>query len=94
MSDEFFRRMFFGVAALLSTGAIGFCSWVTMAITDRPSSEEVRKMIQSEAPYTIDRALILREMEESRGLRTAIENNTRAINRLEVVIAKQHGDCS
>lgn len=80
-------KAFFGTASLLASAAIAFCAWASIAIADRPGRVEVIEMIGAHAPYNQDRKMILDSLEQTRALNTrlstAIENNTRAVIRLE-----------
>lgn len=84
---EFEKWALRGVASLCVAGAVTFSAWVTVSIAQRPSRDEVTDMIRTQSPYVSDRAMIIRVVDDTahtnKELRVALENNTRAIIRLE-----------
>lgn len=55
------------IFAALLTGAISFNAWAVAAVYNRPTAEEVKELIVDKSPYTRDRSMILRALEDIRG---------------------------
>ena len=88
--DEWWNKVIFAVIGVVLTGGVAWAAWSTMAIVDRPSRDEVRRLIDTNAPYIKDRSLIMSAVEESKenskALREAIQSNTQAVIELRAVI--------
>ena len=102
MSVELERWMLRGVAAgavavvLTSVGWFAVDSWdyreaAAKELAEKPTRIEVKQMIQEDAPYLQDKALIHNLLntaaENQRDLKRVIEENTKAINQLRLELA-------
>lgn len=54
------------VIGFLLTGAISFNVWVAKSVHARPTTSEVRHLIEKESPYVQDRNMILSTLESIR----------------------------
>lgn len=79
-----------GTTAITTLGVIVAALWSD--IRSRPTTQEVRHIVKSEAPYVADRKLIDAQLKRGEAmemkLTQTIERNTDAINALRLEIAK------
>lgn len=54
------------VVGILMTGAISFNVWAVQSVHARPTSVEVRRIVEKESPYVQDRNMILSTLESIR----------------------------
>mgnify|MGYP006908293682 FL=1 len=91
-TQDWANRGLIGLVASVSLCAVSWCGWVTVGMFDRPTNDEVIHLIQTSAPYVEDRKMILntvqRTEETNIRLSEAIENNTKAIIQLQVMIER------
>lgn len=85
-------KIAWGLLAILMTGALSWCAWVTAGMMDRPDTAGVYKIVETAAPYTRDKAAIDAKLDHVKQveakLAEVIEKNTDAINHLRVEIVK------
>lgn len=95
--SEWWDKVVFMVLGVLLTGTLSWSAYLSSAVSAnakdilaRPNRDEVGRLIETNAPYMRDRALILSAVDDSkqnsRALREAIQANTQAVIELRAVI--------
>lgn len=52
------------IISVLLSGAIAFNAWAVSSMYERPTREVVAEMIEDKSPYTRDRSMILRVLDD------------------------------
>ena len=63
-----------GLIALMLTGSITWCGWVTARLAQTPTYDRTVHLIQETAPYNKERALLLDSARRTSDLATVIDN--------------------
>ena len=86
-------KVLLALSAIVVTGGVSWCGWMTSRAASIVPAEEIRRLIQTEAPYTADKKTIAHQLEMSQRsderLTEVIEKNTEAINSLRIEISKR-----
>tara|TARA_R110000824_G_scaffold362783_1_gene550755 strand:- start:1360 stop:1662 length:303 start_codon:yes stop_codon:yes gene_type:complete len=86
----FFWTIVSGVVGVF-TAIVGWATWATVAIMDRPDVAAMHNAIQMRGPYIEDRQFIRDRLDQAKLSETrlagVIERNTTAINALSVAMA-------